>query len=70
MPARRRRINYSASERGERLLTRLSGLKGLPHGAVIEDALEFYAWFYEARAQGNRIIVELPGGGTRELIAL
>ena len=70
MPYKRRRINYNASERGERLLHRLSDLKGMPQGTVIENALEVYSWLIETRAQGNRILVELPGGGTRELISL
>lgn len=67
----RKRINVNVTDQTYRVLVDLSGKTDQPYSAVIKDALGMYRWFLEARAQGNRILVELPGGGgTRELISL
>lgn len=58
------------SDQAWRTIEDLSASTGHSMSEVLRDALAIYRWSIEARAAGDRILIEKPSGQIRELISL
>lgn len=62
------RINATMTEAGYKTLKTLADERGKSYREVLTDALALEMWFYEAREEGRRLLVEDEKGNLREVV--
>jgi hypothetical protein len=63
------KVTINFGPKGEETLRRLAKEQEASQTEIVRRALGLYARLAEEAKHGNRIILEEPGGGKRELVA-